>query len=520
MKIGMFGGTFNPPHMGHVTMARAAVEQLGLDKLLLIPAGIPPHKELPRGSATSAQRFEMVELMAGAVGKCAVADDRELHREGKSYTADTLLQLREENPEAELWLLMGSDMFLSLHTWHAPDSICCEANIAAFSRNEEDERTAFEAQKARLEAAYNARVVILDNPDLIEISSTELREGLPADEGEELLPTAVWGYVQREHLYGTNKDLKNLTVDELRPIALSYLKSKRMAHVLGTEETAAELARRYGADEREARIAALLHDCTKKLSIEEQLALCEQYGIELDELERKALKLQHSRTGAEIARHVFGVSDAVYDAIRYHTTGRPDMTLLEKILYIADYMEPNRKFDGVEDIRAATARSLDEGILLGLTMTIDEMNAYGNPIHHLTMDAREYLIKQGGTTMTTPKELALLAARALSDKKGREIQALEISDLTTLADYFVLATGGSNTQINALVDNVEKVLMEEAGEEPLHREGYRGGTWVLLDYGCIAVHVFNAEAREFYGLERLWRDGKPLSLEGVVTEGN
>ena len=85
--------------------------------------------------------------------------------------------------------------------------------------------------------------------------------------------------------------------------------------------------------------------------------------------------------------------------------------------------------------------------------------------------------------MKTPKELALLAARALSDKKGAQIQVLEIGDLTTLADYFVLATGSSNTQINALVDNVEKVLHEEAEEEPLHREGYRGGTWVLLDYG-------------------------------------
>ena len=118
--------------------------------------------------------------------------------------------------------------------------------------------------------------------------------------------------------------------------------------------------------------------------------------------------------------------------------------------------------------------------------------------------------------MKTAKELALMAARALSDKKGREIQVLEIGDLTTLADYFVIATGSSNTQINALVDNVEKVLREEAEEEPLHREGYRGGTWVLLDYGYIAIHVFNAEAREFYGLERLWRDGKPLDLTGIV----
>ena len=120
--------------------------------------------------------------------------------------------------------------------------------------------------------------------------------------------------------------------------------------------------------------------------------------------------------------------------------------------------------------------------------------------------------------MKTPKELALLAAKALSDKKGKEIHVLEIAELTTLADYFVLATGSSNTQINALVDNVEKVLTEEAGEEPLHREGYRGGTWVLLDYGCIAIHVFNQEAREFYGLERLWQDGKPVDLTGVVDD--
>ena len=116
----------------------------------------------------------------------------------------------------------------------------------------------------------------------------------------------------------------------------------------------------------------------------------------------------------------------------------------------------------------------------------------------------------------TSYESAILLAKALDGKKGEEIKVLKTEGLTTLADYFVIATGSSNTQINALVDNVEKVLLEEAEEDPLHREGYRGGTWVLLDYGCIAVHVFNAEAREFYGLERLWRDGTPVDLTGVV----
>lgn len=95
----------------------------------------------------------------------------------------------------------------------------------------------------------------------------------------------------------------------------------------------------------------------------------------------------------------------------------------------------------------------------------------------------------------TPKELAIIAAKALDEKKGKEISAIEITDLTTLADYFVIATGTSNTQINALCGAVEKAMKEQADELPLRREGYRDGTWVLLDYGCVTVHVFSAEAR-------------------------
>lgn len=106
----------------------------------------------------------------------------------------------------------------------------------------------------------------------------------------------------------------------------------------------------------------------------------------------------------------------------------------------------------------------------------------------------------------TPRELAILAAKALDEKKGKEISAIEITEQTTLADFFVIATGSSNTQINALCDAVEKTLKEQAGEDPLRREGYRDGTWVLLDYGCVVVHVFSAEAREFYSLERLWHE--------------
>ena len=130
----------------------------------------------------------------------------------------------------------------------------------------------------------------------------------------------MYGYILREGLYNTRADLKHLPLDQLRPVALSYLRHKRIPHVLGTEQEAIRLAERYGADVEKARVAALLHDCTKKLDMDEQLALCRHYGIELDELERKALKLLHAKTGAAVARDVFGVDDEIYRAIWWHTT--------------------------------------------------------------------------------------------------------------------------------------------------------------------------------------------------------
>ena len=116
----------------------------------------------------------------------------------------------------------------------------------------------------------------------------------------------------------------------------------------------------------------------------------------------------------------------------------------------------------------------------------------------------------------TPKEMAITAVKALDSKKGTDIKVMEVTELTSLADYFVICTGGSNTQINALCDAVEEAL-EKEGEQPLHREGHRGGIWVLLDYGCVVVDVFNDEARNFYSLERLWNDGKPVDISDIIS---
>ena len=398
MKIGIYGGTFNPPHLGHMAAAQAAVAALGLDKLLLIPAAIPPHKALPSGTPPQEERLAMVEKWADVMGGHVEVSALELEREGKSYTSDTLRAIRQTYPQAELWLLMGTDMFLTLHLWHEPEVILSLAGICAFGRTEQDGEALFAPQREHLQKDFDAKITTITLPGLVDISSTRLREQLENGGGGQYLLPSVYGYILMHRLYGTKADLKNLDLNQLRACSYSMMRAKRIPHVMGVEEEAVKLAQRWGADPELARRAGILHDCTKYYELPEQLDICEEYGVRLDALEQKAVKLLHSKTGACIARGVFGQPDAVYDAIFWHTTGKADMTTLEKVLYIADYMEPNRDFDGVERLRHLAYTDLDKAMLLGVEMTIQEMQQRQVPIHTNTLQARDWLRQHGVTT--------------------------------------------------------------------------------------------------------------------------
>ena len=401
MKIGIYGGTYNPPHLGHLAAAKAAVEALGLDRLLLIPAAIPPHKILPECTPSAEQRMEMVEIMADAMqmpGK-VFASDLELKREGgPSYTSDTLAELHEKYPDDELWLLMGTDMYLTLHQWHEPERILKLAKVCAFGRAQGDTEAVFLPQQKYLAETYGAETRLITIPDLVEISSTELRALLADGRGGDYLLPAVWGRILTHKLYGTDVDMRHLDLPMLRACSYSMIRQKRVPHVMGVEEEAARLARRWGADELLARKAGILHDCTKYLPLEPQKAICSRYGVELDELEQVAVKLLHSKTGACLARDIFGQCDEVYSAIFWHTTAKADMTLLEKIIYVADYMEPNRDFEGVEELRILAYEDLDKALLMGVEMTIEEMKERNQPVHRRTLEARSWLRDHGVTT--------------------------------------------------------------------------------------------------------------------------
>lgn len=379
MRIAIYGGSFNPPHIGHAEAARAAYKALAPDKFLVIPANTPPHKELEELSPSPAQRLEFCRLAFGDIPGVEISD-MELRREGKSYTADTVDALLEEYPGAELCIVMGTDMFLSFRSWYRWQHMLETCTLAVLSREDFDRRE-IEEFKALLEAENAARVILIPHTPL-PMSSTEIREKLRRGLGAEDLPQGVYECIIRGGFYDAKPELS-----WLRQMVMPYLKADRIAHVTGVESQAVMLAMRWGEDPDAAAIAGILHDITKAMGREKQLKLCEKYGIILENAERENPALLHARTGAALARDRFGIPDEIYSAIRWHTTGKPDMSTMEKIIYLADYTEPTRDFEGVEKLRELSFEDLDKAMALGLEMSIEDLRARGKAVFHDTMDA-------------------------------------------------------------------------------------------------------------------------------------
>ncbi len=198
MRIGLMGGTFNPPHMGHINAARTAMRELSLEKLIFIPTATPPHKQMAELSATTEERLEMTSLAAKLVG--AEVSDAEIARGGKSYTVYTLREIREKHPEDELWLIMGTDMFLSLESWFCFEEIFSLACIATVPRGKDDVGR-LEEHSVFLKEKYGAKTRVL-RTEAITVSSTQLRPGKNREELKTYLPDEIYDYIIRKNLYG------------------------------------------------------------------------------------------------------------------------------------------------------------------------------------------------------------------------------------------------------------------------------------------------------------------------------
>lgn len=365
-KIGIFGGSFDPVHKDHINICERFTRELGLDFTLIVPAACSPFKD---GSGASGEhRFKMLQI-ATRTNQKLIPDRIEIDAEGKSYTCITAEKLAKRYPDAKLYLLMGTDSLLSFHKWKNPEDIL--RNCTPVVAGRKGENTAMAVKNFNKRYGFSPIIVHTDG----DISSSAVREYLYLGlDASRFLPDGVMRYITENGLYKP---------DKYHEFMRTHSREQRLVHTVGVITTALKYARRTGADEKKTALAALLHDSAKYENVADYPGFSLPYDV--------PDSVVHQFLGAYVAEKTLGITDEeILGAIRWHTTGKPDMTLLEKIIYTADLLEPGRRFPGVDRLRAAVERDFDDGFKL----CVSELNAFlkssGKPLCDLSMQADEY----------------------------------------------------------------------------------------------------------------------------------
>ncbi len=357
-KIGVLGGSFDPVHYGHLILAEQVRSEAGLDSVIFVPANISPFK-IDSEPASGEDRYEMVRLAIGGRAGLNVSDI-EIERDGPSYTYDTLCELSERLGEnCELYFIAGADSVLSMDKWYRAEELLSRFHVLiGLRRGMEEGEEQIKAKVDELNARFGADIRFIRIPEL-EISSSDIRGRFASGKSVRfLLPDSVINYMNEHRLY---RDLPKL----LEEFARSREKETRFAHTRGVVETAKKFAERFGADPYKAEVAAWVHDAF-----------------------RPAGNLIHGELAAEALEKDFNVTDPeILDAVRWHTTGRPGMCLLEKVLKLADSLEPGRTYPGVEELRKALTDDINESLHLMMSHTRDYVNSIGGTYVQVSIDA-------------------------------------------------------------------------------------------------------------------------------------
>jgi len=382
MRLGILGGTFNPPHYGHLALAKAARDEFALDRVLLMVAADPPHKPV---LMPAAPRLQMAKIAAEGV-EGIEASDIEISRGGKSYTVETLRTLKSLYPDAELFLIVGEDMLKDLPYWREAENIFKLANIIGMERPGTSGNAQETAQMLRERFGACVFVTEYAGPDL---SSTDIREnmaqGLPV---EGMLSEAL-----EQHIYENGYYFPE-NVRKMQEKLASVLKKNRYKHTMGVVRTAAKLCALHGGDPERVRLAALLHDCAKR-DRDKIVSLAQELSYQPDAFEKESPDLMHAPLGAILAELEYGVADEeILSAIRFHTTGHAGMTKLEKIVALADMTEPGRDFPGVDEIRDISKLDLDAAMKERLTRSMAHVQERGLVLHPRSMETLESLTKK------------------------------------------------------------------------------------------------------------------------------
>lgn len=367
-KTGIFGGTFNPPHLGHKRLAEIAADSLSLDRVIIIPDCIPPHKEAS-SLASPEKRLEMC--------KATFKDPRfeissaEIERGSKSYTVETLRELKKQFPDDEFYLIIGSDMLSSFKAWYCWEEILSLAKIIAASRE-----NGFIPTLDGFSDEQKSRIIFLE-AEPFEISSSEIRNGIwKNDVFDNAVSDGVAQIIRNNGLYAENDERYEYLLNKM-------LDEKRIHHSRCVSESAVYLAEKYGADIEKARIAGLMHDIMKNATVLEHL----RYTGELTEIEFANRKVWHQFSGAGFLRENGIITDEeILGAINWHTTGKANMTKLEKVVYIADFISADRDYEDVDEVRSLAEISLEHAMLYTSKYTVNKLVSSDMVIHSATID--------------------------------------------------------------------------------------------------------------------------------------
>ncbi len=374
MKIAIYGGAFNPVHNEHVNMALEAKRALGLDKVIVVPTNLSPHKS---GSLTvsARDRLQMCRLAFEKYEGFEVSDC-EIKRGGISYSYVTCRRFKKLYPGADLYFIMGADMLKSFGDWKEPEEILkCVTPLVCARENSEELKAYIRAFGARFKSGIVSFGYVGKS-----VSSTKVRA--LAALGEDIsayVPEEVKNLIRSRKLYAVTEvwGVKKLLTEE------------RWQHTVRVAELAAKYAPKAKVFEYDAIVAAALHDCAKYLG---------ESSPELKGFDFPAgvpAPVMHQYTGAYVAEHTFGISDKyVLNAIRYHTSGRENMGNLEKLIFLADLLEEGRDFEGAEYLRGLFKKDIDECLLAAFEHQLKYLEQQKKPVYALTKRAYEYLKDQ------------------------------------------------------------------------------------------------------------------------------
>lgn len=401
IHFGIYGGTFDPVHRGHLHAALSFYDGCALDQLVVVPSFIPPHK--PNIAQSGKARLDMLHLTFSAsyIGERNIeVSDYEITRGDISYTVYLLKHFSKEN--RKLYFLCGTDMFLTLHQWYKAEEFFRLAVIVHMAREEEtaEGKKQIETTTKYFQEQFGAQIIHLEEKPFV-VSSEEIRKEMRYGQNEmDLVVPEVSQYIRENRLY--------LSLEALKERVEKESSHKRFLHVQGVEKECSFLADIFCPEKKnELRIAAFLHDIAKEYSYEEQIEFCRKREIPLESYDRNSVAVLHALTGAELAREKYGeyCSDEILEAIRCHSTGKADMTLFEKLLFLADFIEEGRTYESCRNIRNyfhevlknTTVREekislLDRVLLRVMNQTIQHLMEKNQYIHPKTIFARNSIV--------------------------------------------------------------------------------------------------------------------------------